>query len=79
MTVTVLFFAQARDATGTAQWTCPPPPDVATLRDTLVSQFPTLAGILAVSRIAVNQDIALDSTTLTDGDEIAILPPYGGG
>jgi molybdopterin converting factor subunit 1 len=36
-------------------------------------------GLLAASAVAVNQEYAVGSRVLNDGDEVAILPPVSGG
>lgn len=76
----ILLFAQAKDAAGTDRvlvpWTGG---DVAALRTTLAAQIPALAVVLPGCRFAVNQAIAPESTPVAAGDEVAVLPPFGGG
>jgi molybdopterin synthase catalytic subunit len=40
---------------------------------------PALAGLLRVSRVAVNQSFADETTVVRVGDEVAIIPPVSGG
>jgi molybdopterin synthase catalytic subunit len=78
--ITVLYFAGARDAAGTARETLPSTPaTVGDLRRVLAEAHPRLAPVLARSRIALDQDFAADATPLRDGAEIAIVPPVAGG
>ncbi len=80
MAVTVLYFAGARDAAGTARETlAAAPATVGDLRRALAAAHPPLARILERSRIAVDQEFADDRATLRDGAEVAIVPPVSGG
>ena len=45
----------------------------------LASAHPRLAGLLPRSRVAVNLAYVDPGTRLAPGDEIAIVPPVGGG
>lgn len=45
----------------------------------LANAHPALAGLLPRSRVAVNLEYVDAPTPLAAGDEIAILPPVGGG
>jgi molybdopterin converting factor subunit 1 len=81
MTVTVRFFARARDAAGTAS-TVVALPDRATvgmLRRHLADVYPSLRGLLERSAIAVNNEYAGDDTPLAANVEVALLPPVSGG
>ncbi|MEE2904150.1 MAG: molybdopterin converting factor subunit 1 [Myxococcota bacterium] len=49
------------------------------LRAQLVAEYPDLAGVLSVTRFAVNQAFAADDTILSEADEIALIPPVSGG
>jgi len=51
---------------------------VAALRETLMAQYPELTGLRSLL-IAVNDTYADDSITLTETDEIALIPPVSGG
>jgi len=49
------------------------------LRAQLIAEYPDLAGVLSVTRFAVNQSFAADDTILSETDEIALIPPVSGG
>jgi molybdopterin converting factor subunit 1 len=51
---------------------------VADLLAALESEFPALAGCGRVA-YAVNSEYSDTSQTLTDGDELALIPPVSGG
>lgn len=79
-TLTILLFAQARDVTGQSAvelpWsggTCD------ALRAALAAAVPQVAPLLGSCAVAVNQQVALPTTLVHAGDEVAILPPFGGG
>lgn len=80
MAVTVLYFAAARDAAGVDRETVArAPATVGELRRALGLERPALAGVLARSRIAVDQEFAEDGAPLRDGAEVAVVPPVSGG
>ncbi len=80
MPVTVLYFAAARDAAGAAREPLDPSPaSVGELRRRLLALRPALGPVLARSRIAVNGDFADDAAPLSDGAEVAVIPPVAGG
>lgn len=57
-------------------------PDGATpaaARDLLAERYPALAGILPRCAVAINRAYAPAETRLRDGDELAFIPPLGGG
>lgn len=80
MPVTVLYFAVAREASGTeseslAAW----PATVGELRAALAARHPALARVLHRCRLAVNQEFAQDGDPVPDGAEVAVIPPVSGG
>ena len=81
MTVTVLFFAAARELAGAESLPVelPPRATVAALRAELARRMPSLAGLLAKSALAVNHDFAQDERVLLATDEVAVIPPVSGG
>lgn len=80
MAVTVLYFAGAREAAGTARETLEPPPEtVAALRALLLERHPGLARVLPRCRVAVDEEFAADGAALPDGAEVALIPPVSGG
>lgn len=52
---------------------------VGALRGRLEAEVPALAGLHASTRVARNGTIVDDECGLGDGDEVALLPPVGGG
>lgn len=75
----VLFFARARDLVGADRVEVAPAATVGELRRSLAAQYPKLAGLLAKSAFAVNDEFADDSTRIPEGAEVALLPPVSGG
>ena len=49
------------------------------LRKEVESKHPELRDILACSRIAINASYASEDSTVSQDDEIAIIPPVSGG
>ncbi len=80
-TVSLRFFAAARDAAGRASDTV----DAATVGEVLDQARRAygahFADVLATARVWVNGDEPPDGerTALRDGDEVAVLPPVSGG
>jgi sulfur-carrier protein len=79
--VTVLFFAGARVAAGTACVQAPADgQSVAELLAELVSTYGDgFEAVLATSAVWVNGSPASGTTLLVEGDEVAVLPPVSGG
>jgi molybdopterin converting factor subunit 1 len=80
MTVTVLLFASYADLLGTHQLPLELS-DGATAGDALgqMQAFPGANRLPANPLIAVNERYARRDQVLSDGDEIAIIPPVAGG
>lgn len=77
MNVTVRAFAQAREVLGSSV-----PlqlPEDARVADIWASLPATVAYLRASTRVARNGAIASEDERLCDGDELALLPPVGGG
>ncbi|EMJ88259.1 MoaD/ThiS family protein [Leptospira meyeri] len=49
------------------------------LKKHLQNQKPEASHLIKVSRISINQTIANDSDSITEGSTVAILPPSSGG
>ena len=86
VTVRVLLFAHLRDhapepleADGGFSLTLPAPATVRTLAAALAETATGLQNLTERSRIAVGTHFAMPETALSDGDEIAFLPPMSGG
>ena len=80
----MLFFASAREATGTARASARLDQAGATtlgdLADRLVADYgPLFERLLRACSVWVNGEPAEQSRTLRAGDEIAVLPPVSGG
>lgn len=79
----LLYFGRLSDITGTSEETLSLPLEVETagdLRQWLDLRFESAGALLEPTvRIAVNSEIIFDSTGLSEGDEIAFMPPVGGG
>lgn len=81
LTVTVRYFAAAREKAQKSQEriTLPDGATVKTLLDTLFARSPGLASLSKSLRVAVDEEFAPPETPLTDGVEIALIPPVAGG
>jgi molybdopterin converting factor small subunit len=81
VTVRVLAFARLRELLGFGERTVGVPSDatIETLWTYLAAAAPGLAGLRASTRFARNGALADAATALHEGDEIALLPPVGGG
>jgi molybdopterin converting factor subunit 1 len=77
----VRLFARARELAGadTIEVPLPAGATVRDLRRRLAADFPTLAGLLERSALAVNDELAEDALTVPLGAEVALLPPVSGG
>ncbi len=81
MQVTVLYFAQLRERRGAAtdMLELPPDGDVAMALAIIAKRYPLLAPLLPRVQVAVNQVVVAATTPLSDGDELALIPPVSGG
>jgi molybdopterin synthase catalytic subunit len=79
--IVVRLFGPAREAAGTAavELALSPPATAADALAELARAHPALAPLLPRTRVAVNLEYVDARTPLAPGDEIAILPPVGGG
>jgi molybdopterin converting factor subunit 1 len=77
----VLFFAQTRDATGSAELEMKVSGSlgVAEIWHALVAAQPKLAAFQKTTRLACNGEYADAETRFTDADEVALIPPVSGG
>lgn len=83
MEIKVLFFARSRELAGTTekilklQEGC----TTKTLVDELLAEFPDLSQIRGSFVLSLNQEYLSpgQEEVLTDGDEVAIIPPISGG
>ncbi len=81
MRVTVRLFARLRDIAGTAELArdVEAGATAATVWRGLVDEFPGLRDYERSISTAVNAEYARMDDRITDGDEIAFLPPVSGG
>jgi molybdopterin converting factor subunit 1 len=81
MQITVRYFAGAREAVGTESepLEAPDGADLETVRGLLGQRHAALAPLLPRCALAINRAYATARTALRDGDELALLPPVGGG
>ncbi|KAK3254704.1 molybdopterin synthase sulfur carrier subunit [Cymbomonas tetramitiformis] len=81
MKVQVMFFASAREVAGVSnvELQLDEGTDTQILLRTLVSQYPTLNEILPTIVIALNEEYLEGTSSLKDGDCVALIPPISGG
>ncbi len=81
MTLKLKFFAQWREVVGKSEleWPLPREQTAGELLDQLVAEYPKLAPASRTSLIMVNRRYSNRETTLQPGDEVAFIPPVGGG
>ena len=81
MKVTVKFFAALREALGkpAIQQELPAGATVQDLLNLLSQEHPELSRYVSHINVAVNRKYVDLQTTLHQGDEVACLPPVGGG
>jgi molybdopterin synthase sulfur carrier subunit len=77
MKTEVLFFGQLTDITGETSMMLEGVQDTNALQAELVTRFPALQQ--AKFRIAVNNRIIDNNTTITEGSKVALMPPFSGG
>lgn len=79
--LTVRYFAIARERTRVSAepLELPDGATVATLRDALASKHPQLAPLFSQLRFALDEEFAPLDAKLTDGCEVALIPPVAGG
>jgi molybdopterin converting factor subunit 1 len=81
MRVTARLFAIVRERAGVSEAVIelPAGATVAAARDALAERFPPTADALRRCAFAVNRAHGSLSTSLNDGDEVAVIPPVSGG
>lgn len=79
----ILYFGRLSDVIGTGVETVDIPADItdtAALRRWLDTRMKAEGALLEKSvRLAVNSEIVIDPHPVANGDEIAFMPPVGGG
>jgi molybdopterin converting factor subunit 1 len=81
MRVTVRLFARLRDLAGAGELVreVANPATVESVWRSLVTEVPELRAYERTMSVAVNADYSKMSATVSDGDEVAFLPPVSGG
>lgn len=82
VTVNVKLFAMVREIVGREELLLTVsgnPPTVHLVREHLLAEYPALLPLLPFSQISVNEEIQPDDAVLSQGDEVAVLPPVSGG
>jgi molybdopterin converting factor subunit 1 len=81
MRVTVRLFARLRDLAGSGELVrdVTHPATVHTVWRALVAEMPALGDYERTMSVAVNADYSRMSSPVSDGDEVAFLPPVSGG
>jgi molybdopterin converting factor subunit 1 len=78
--VTVLYWAQAFEATGVhKEEVSLKRGSLRSLADQLLRRHPGLAGLMKSITFAVNGELVGKDGSVKDGDEVALLPPVAGG
>lgn len=77
MTIEVMFFGQLTDITGSSKISVEDVTDTDSLKQKLFQQYPSLAA--AKFRVAVDNKIIRDNTSIGQGAKIAFMPPFSGG
>jgi molybdopterin converting factor subunit 1 len=81
MRVTIRLFARLRELAGAGELIREVPPEatVAVVWEHLVRDHPEMAPYQPSISCAVNAEYARFKTAVSDGDEVAFLPPVSGG
>ncbi len=81
MRIRMRYFAALREATGREAETLelPAGASIAVAREALQARYPALARVLPRCAAARNQAYVDAESALADGDELAFIPPVGGG
>jgi molybdopterin synthase catalytic subunit len=79
--VKVLFFGQLKDIVGRSQESVEAPDgaSLSTIFDRYADAFPRIREMAGSIVLARNHEFSPPSSTLADGDEVALLPPVSGG
>jgi sulfur-carrier protein len=77
MTITLLFFGSLTDITTVEKVQVQDIADTDSLRKELNTRYPSMAK--AKYFLAVNQELQELNCNLSDGDTVALMPPFSGG
>ncbi|MFA6481765.1 MAG: MoaD/ThiS family protein [Bacteroidales bacterium] len=75
--INLIYFGSVMDITGMPSETVAAPETLDELNTVLMARFPKLSVISY--RLSVNRQLATGNRQLSDGDEVALLPPFAGG
>ena len=81
MRIRLRLFATYREIVGSRglTWSARDGITLRELVDGIVAKYPRLADHRGSMLLAVNEDLAAGERVLSDGDEVALLPPVSGG
>jgi molybdopterin converting factor subunit 1 len=81
MRVTVRLFARLRDLVGSGelQYDVPESATIGSVWDALARDYPAIAPYAESMSCALNAEYARMTTRISEGDEVAFLPPVSGG
>jgi len=81
MRIHLKLFAILREQAGFSELRLevPPATSIADLRELLGREYPGLRELLRRSAVAVNRVYATSDATLSEADEVALIPPVSGG
>lgn len=81
MRVTIRLFARLRDLVGTSELIreVSTPATVASVWNTLITEYPAARDYERTMSVAVNANYARLHSPVAEGDEVAFLPPVSGG
>ena len=81
LTINVLYFAQLRELAGarTEKFTLSNPANVADLFSKVTESHPEILQLCSVIQTSLNRKMAKKNAVLSDGDEVAFMPPVTGG
>lgn len=77
MTITVLMFGRIAELTGEQRQTFHDIHDTNRLQEHVTQTYPDIANL--TYSIAVNTVMIRENAALTDGDTVALMPPFSGG
>jgi molybdopterin synthase catalytic subunit len=79
--INVKFFAVLKDRAGVKSATIelPEKSNVSIAIESIANQFPSIRNELRRAAFAVNRNYTQSSAILSDGDELALIPPVSGG
>lgn len=77
MTIKVLFFGSVSEITGVSSLELEKIVDIDHLKSWLAEKYPAIEKVKY--QISVNKSIVRQNVTFSEGDEIALLPPFAGG